>query len=991
LFISAFILFLVQPIVGKIILPKLGGTPQVWNTCMVFFQTMLLAGYAYTHNASTRLTLRQQLMAHAGLLLIPLIVLLPYPFSFGGQLAHESQDSIWGFVPALGSNPIPSTLTVLFLYVALPFVVVSTSAPLLQKWFAHSGHEAARDPYFLYSASNAGSLLSLILYPIAIEPYISLRNQAWMYAIGYLCLIVFVMVCACLVWNSKELQAAPVKTPTLPPPSEPVPPPPAAAAPSTGIQTGAPPTTPATSAAIKPGLPGKTPVRRVAISKEPTAAMSDEVTAWRRLRWVFLAFVPSSLMLGITTHITTDLSPIPLFWLVPLTLYIGSFILVFARWPVVWTEEPHRIMVIIQPFCVAGMVLADVLSLASSPTGIGAAIILHVLGFFTTTMVCHGELAKDRPATKHLTEFYLLMSVGGMLGGVFNGLIAPVVFKRLLEFPLGIFAAALARPKMSDYGLLDSWFASLLEGQPERPVAPAKGGGHQKSAKAQPHHAPQIQNVGATESLVGTLDWVWPIGILILSAILYYTVNTPWQMLTYVVWFGIPLALSCFCMARPIRFGLSIGAILLMHQFSTPSTLFSDRSYFGAISVTRGEVLKELDDTTKKAFSYNSLVHGSTLHGQNFLLPEAKLRGNPREDWSRLATTYYHRDGPAGRVMEQFNWWPKSAPNTYHADARMPASIIGNLAGDLGSGYLPLFATMVTLQSEPPYATVGLGTGTMASYGRPYQHVHFYEIDDLIFSLSLQMPTNRIEDFKQYDEFCKGSSKTTYFNYLERALDRGSNVQVLMGDARLRMNLPYKNHYTSRTRLLDLEARKKDGKLTPEESAELTELVHNPGGGPMGFYHMMVVDAFSSDAIPAHLLTEQAFLMYFDRLAPKGILCVHTSNKFADLVKVVAAISGKLGYYCERGHDSYEDRNEGHTTSEWVLVARKQDDLKNVITDDAFRARYENNVRSKSKRKDASVPTYWDRPTYDMRYCWTDDYYNLLSVVRFFRPSRGDD
>jgi hypothetical protein len=171
LFVSAFILFLIQPIVGKIILPKLGGTPQVWNTCMVFFQMVLLAGYAYTHNASTRLKLRQQLIAHVVLLALPLIVLLPFPFALGGA-KYDSEHhitnphSLWGFVPELGTNPIPSTLFVLFAYVALPFVVVATTAPLLQKWFVHTGHPASKDPYFLYGASNFGSMLSLILYPV---------------------------------------------------------------------------------------------------------------------------------------------------------------------------------------------------------------------------------------------------------------------------------------------------------------------------------------------------------------------------------------------------------------------------------------------------------------------------------------------------------------------------------------------------------------------------------------------------------------------------------------------------------------------------------------------------------------------------------------------------------------------------------------------------------------------------------------------------------
>ena len=256
LFVSAFILFLVQPIVGKIILPKLGGTPQVWNTCMVFFQMVLLAGYAYTHNASTRLNLRQQLMAHAVLLILPLIVLLPFPFALGGEMLADgtpNPNSLWGFVPDLGSNPIPSTLSVLFLYVALPFVVVATSAPLLQKWFVHTGHPAARDPYFLYGASNFGSMLSLIVYPTLIEPNVSLKMQGFVYTFGYLALVICVVFCAGLVWNSKEKQQTPSPAPQ--PKPDAAPPAPAATppAPETGIAAGA-PASPAVTG-VKSGQP----------------------------------------------------------------------------------------------------------------------------------------------------------------------------------------------------------------------------------------------------------------------------------------------------------------------------------------------------------------------------------------------------------------------------------------------------------------------------------------------------------------------------------------------------------------------------------------------------------------------------------------------------------------------------------------------------------------------------------------------------------------
>ncbi len=975
LFVSAFILFLVQPIVGKIILPKLGGTPQVWNTCMVFFQMVLLAGYAYTHNASTRFTLRQQLIAHLGLLCLPLVVLVPFPFALGGEFSSPgvpNPHSLWGFMPDLGSNPIPSTLSVLFVYVALPFLVVSTTAPLLQKWFVYTGHPASKDPYFLYGASNFGSMLSLIVYPFLIEPYVSLKDQGWVYTWGYLALTLFVLACAAMVWNASE-----PKTKTHEPKPEPKPEPaPAATAtthePQTGITASAPAVT-----GVKPGQPGKQPGKPgigKGLATEPAISHAPEqVTGARRLRWILLATIPSSLMLGITTHITTDLSPIPLFWLIPLILYLGSFILVFARWPVVWTEQPHVYFLWAQPFFIALMLIVDVLHLFNDTRFLAFAIFAHVMGFFTTTMVCHGELAKDRPSTRFLTEFYLCMSVGGMLGGVFNGLIAPIIFPKLWELPLCIFAASFLRPKMFEAGFLDNWLASLFEGKPE--AAKAKPG--PKSAK--PLHTGEVL---ASESFISTLDYVWPVGILILTGGLLFALSTNAQdsnesLRNTALDYSIPLLIACAALARPIRLGLSLGVVILIFnvlQHTSDASIDTKRSYFGAMSV------KQYDRHSPRG-PYRQLIHGHIDHGMNFVVPDkAQGRGDPAKDWSRLATTYYHREGPAGRVMElrKFNCFPDCPVNTYWADVRMPVTLIGNLAMDLGMNPFPLHE-MTALWCEPPFATVGLGTGTMASYGRPYQHVHFYEIDDTVRRFSLGMPTNKIQTFKQY-EADKDQRRPTHFNYLERAIERGCQVQVLMGDARLRMALPYVNHYEK------------------DAAGNFTDHV-KPGGGPKNFYHMMVVDAFSSDAIPAHLLTEEAFKMYFDRLVERkvdkdgnvvqqgGILCVHTSNRFVDLPKVVSAVADKLKFAHLRGHDNNDVRGDGHYTSEWVMVARHSDDLAHLSAD-PFLVEYDKAVRARNK----GVEKYWAPVRSDKRYVWTDDYYNMMSVIRFgFGSRRSDD
>ncbi len=889
--------------------------------------------------------------------------------------------SLWGFLPVLGANPIPSTLAVLFLYIALPFVVVATSAPLLQKWFVHTGHPAAKDPYFLYGASNFGSMLSLIIYPILVEPYTRLREQGWIYTGGYLILILFVMVCATMVWNSKEAKAR--SAPSEPPKPEPTP-----AAAQTAATVAAP--TPAT--AVKSGAPparaagGKGPGK--AYGADPSIKLpSDDMSLGRRLRWVLLAAIPSSLMLGITTHITTDLSPQPMFWLVPLILYLASFIFVFARWPVVWTETPHTIFLYAQPFCIALMILVDVLHLTSDTRFLLFAIFAHVLGFFATTMVCHGELAKDRPSTKHLTEFYLLMSVGGMLGGMFNALLAPVVFQwGIWEFPLCLFAAGLARPKMFEAGLFDNFLASIFESQPD---APAGKAGH-KGAE----HAPAAAGVTANESLVQILDFAWPALILVCVVGLGFFLDKPeyqeqgmgYKLAAYFV----PLALCCVCMARPIRFGLGIGAVLLVtllvQYIGDTSTIRRSRSYFGAVSV------KEFGRDQR----YRQLIHGHIDHGMNFLPPEkAKDRGDPAKDFSRLATTYYHREGPVGRVMEKFNWFPGPPnSNTYWADARMPAALAIAGAADVGVGMLPM-TQLVAAWSEPPIATIGLGTGTMASYGRPYQHVHFYEIDNQILRFSLAVPTREITTFDKYkkqkqDVIAANPNRETFFNYLEQAIERGSTVQVLMGDARLRMALPYKNHYEVYQQIRALEDKKT---LSADEASQLEKLrsAKDDGGGPQGFYHMMVVDAFSSDAIPAHLLTEEAFRMYFEHLSEEGILCVHTSNRFVELPKVVAAVTAKLKFAQLRGHDANTDREKGHYTSEWVMVVRKAEYLQFgppppappgdlVFLDEYY---------LKRKGKPDEKEKYWEPAHVNMQYLWTDDYYNLLSVVRF-RPRRDD-
>ena len=201
LFVSAFILFLVQPLIGKLVLPRLGGTPQVWNTCMVFFQMMLLLGYFYTHTISTRLKARQQMILHGLLLLSPFVVFYLWPFY------SIKSESAWPL--PLGGNPIVQTLIMLFVVVGVPFFVVSTTAPLLQKWFGLTGHPAAKDPYFLYGASNLGSMLSLLLYPALIEPFMKLQPQTTLWMVSYGVLVALVFASIAMIWAKSDVAVRP--------------------------------------------------------------------------------------------------------------------------------------------------------------------------------------------------------------------------------------------------------------------------------------------------------------------------------------------------------------------------------------------------------------------------------------------------------------------------------------------------------------------------------------------------------------------------------------------------------------------------------------------------------------------------------------------------------------------------------------------------------------------------------------------------------------
>src|SRR5438552_2603431 len=378
MFVGATLLFVVQPMVGKMILPLLGGTPAVWSTCMVFFQAALLAGYAYAHASTAWLGVSpRQALLHLGILVIPLSVL---------PLAVNPH-----FLRAGDANPVLDRLLLLSVSVGLPFFVVSATAPLLQKWFSHTGHPAARDPYFLYAASNLGSMLALLGYPILIEPRLHVRGESWMtqtrlWSIGYVALVVLIALCAFVLWR-RAAAPAPVASSDAP----------------AGPELGGP--APAESSEPPASFTSIRPASMLPVSmldKEPPSMR-------RRLLWIVLAFIPSSLFIGATTYITTDVAAVPLLWVLPLAIYLLSFILTFGHWP----DRLHRL---VRRATLPVILTVLFLMVSGFKQRIWITMLWHFLLLLLVALACHGELARSRPSSRYLTGLYLLLSVGGVLG-----------------------------------------------------------------------------------------------------------------------------------------------------------------------------------------------------------------------------------------------------------------------------------------------------------------------------------------------------------------------------------------------------------------------------------------------------------------------------------------------------------------------------------------------------------------------------------------------
>lgn len=722
IFVSAALLFSVQPMIAKLLLPLLGGTPSVWNTCMVFFQGTLLAGYGYAVIVSSR-PFKQQLALQL-LLLVAVFLTLPFGLS----------DSWVNSVPATG-NPSLWLLAYLSVLVGPAFFIVSSHGPLLQKWFAQTGITSGRDPYFLYAASNAGSLIALLSYPVLLEPTLKLRSQSLLWTTGYGLLLILVALCGLSLWWRRNTSSNALHQDEI----------------------------------------------------ASTAEDKEEVVSFRRrLRWLGLAFVPSSLMLGVTNYISTDIASVPLLWVIPLALYLLTFVLAFARRRLV----PFSLLTLLLPVVTIVILITN---LMEGLLNTKMLVIVNLLYFCIAALTCHQLLAADRPSTTYLTQFYFWLSLGGVLGGIFNALLAPVIFNSVTEYPLVVLAACL--------------FLPLTEKNSSRRAR--------------------------------LLDFLIPVVVLVIATLLgvvlsSFALDGPARII-------LVLAAPLFFLfrKRPVRFVLSLGAILFVSAMVTSlatNTLHSERNFFGVLRVT-----SDANDTI------HWLFHGSTNHGRQSIVKERECE----------ALSYYHRDGPLGQV----------------------------------------FATFQSSAAVKDVAIVGLGTGATAVYSRPDERWTFYEINPSVVDIARN---------PKYFTYVGGCSSTP--------------VKIVLGDARLRIK----------------EA---------------------PDAG----YGLIVLDAFSSDSIPMHLITQEALDLYLSKLAPDGLLAFHISNRHLDLSSVMADLAGSRELYCIGLYDPSPYQIQGKDTSVWVVMARDAGNTGNLASSSFARV-----LTGDHNRR-----------------VWTDDFSNILSVLRW--------
>ena len=523
IFLSATLLFSVQPMFTKLILPLLGGASNVWNTAIVFFQAMLLGGYIYAHLVSKYLPVKAQIAVHACVTAAGFIF-LPLAVPTDVILPESGMPTFW-------------LLGLFGMTVGLPFFALSANAPLLQRWFSLTDHRDADDPYFLYSASNAASLIILCAYPFIIEPNTRLGGQTLSWMAGYASLLIML------------------------------------------------------------GLTAFVLMRRLApVSENVDAVQSAKIAGWKQKAfWIFLAFIPSSLMLGVTSFMTNNIASTPFLWIMPLALYLLTFVIVFARKPIVSAEGLSKLFpwVVIAGFLLIApnypIGIAGYQINTSPPPILKIPLLLTV--YFLISLYCHAILVERRPTASGLTEFYILMSVGGVLGGIFNALIAPVIFNAVYEFMLVLALVLFLRP------------------------------------------------TGIEMPKAGDKPWsLFFIGVIAaaINAVVQLTYGSDVSLVIFIS--AAIVAISCmrFDFSKILKVGLfaSLALVAIIFDLFGTESLYKDRSFYSLLAVREDESAHG---------KIHKFVHGDTFHNYQLRAPELQT----------VPTSYYLEGGSIHLSIER--------------------------------------------------------------------------------------------------------------------------------------------------------------------------------------------------------------------------------------------------------------------------------------------------------------------------------------------------
>lgn len=704
IFTGAFLLFLVQPLIAKFILPWFGGSPAVWTTCMLVFQLLLLCGYAYAHGSIRWLKGRRQLAVHLVLLGLALATL---PITPGPQ-----------WQPPDGSMPVGRILLLLTVCVGLPYFTLSATGPLFQAWFGRLMPSVS--PYRLYALSNVGSLLALLSYPFLVEPHLTRHDQAVVWSIGYGLYALCAVWAITQVWRHATFQSQAGtehagETVSI------------ADSPADAGISGAP-----EAEAMTSDSPGASSEPVSQSFKDATRDATE--TFGQRLLWFMWPACAVVLLLAVTNKICQDIAVIPFLWVLPLSLYLLSFIISFDSPR--WYFRPVWLSLLAGSAFTAFMVLvSDSLPIPSEAwlawwawlvnqanVGMRGEIVAYLVFLFVACMVCHGEVYRLRPPARRLTGFYLAISAGGAAGGLFVALGAPLLFQDYFELHTGML-------------LLVFLVVAMAVSDPVSPL-------HQ---------------------------------------------GRRW-------WALLPLV------AVPVLAGIGLGHDA-GYQLRNSEVVM--RNFYGVLKV------KEYDADSPSEHR-RLLQHGGTTHGLQFQSKEKRL----------IPTTYYVPKSGIGIAMEV-----KSAPSRH-------------------------------------VGIVGLGTGTIAAWGRTGDRFRFYEINDQVLDIAKNQ-----------------------FTYIKES---PAKVDVVMGDARLA--------------------------LEREQ--------------PQGF-DILALDAFSSDAIPVHLLTREAVEHYLRHLKSDGLLVVHVSNRYLDLKPIVQRIAEHFKLHMaiidDTSHDGGgddESREMEAYNSDWIILTR---------------------------------------------------------------------